>query len=379
MTHVLHVVTLLSADGRYGGPQTVARTLATRFGDEIWGGATSADFRAEPASPPGERRFRAVEPPGERYSLLVAPGLWAALWRRLRPATRPDVVHLHVGPEVAGLAALLVLVARRARFVVQPHGMFTYPPDSARGRTVRRVFIPLIRRAQAVIALTDAERDLLIGYGLEPGRVEVISNGIDHGGFRPAPRSGDEPVVAFVGRLHPRKHPERFTGAAALLAARATAARFVTAGADQGALDAARAADPDGVVEHLGALAPDDARQVIADARVVVVCSDVEPFGMVAIEALAYESALLITDSCDLAPELESAGAALVTAPTPEAIAEGVARLLADPDLRAAQAGAGVAVVQQRYSMDVVAPRWVSLYRRASTAGSPVPDLDGAS
>jgi glycosyltransferase involved in cell wall biosynthesis len=378
MTRVLHVVTLLSADGRYGGPQTVARTLATRFGDEIWGGATSADRRAE-QDRPGERRFRAVEPPGEQYSLLLAPGLWGALWRRLRPATRPDVVHLHVGPELAGLAALLVLVARRAAFIVQPHGMFTYPVGSTRARTVRRLFIPLIRRARAVVALTDAERDLLIGYGLEPGRVEVIANGIDDGAFQPTPRSGDEPLVAFVGRLHPRKHPERFTGAAALLAARGSEARFVAAGAEQGALVAARAADPAGVVEHLGALAPDDARQVIADARVVVICSDVEPFGIVAIEALAYGSALLITDSCDLAPELGSAGAALVTEPTPEAIAEGISRLLADPDLRAAQASAGSALVKERYSMDVVAPKWASLYRRASTAGAPVPDLDGAS
>jgi glycosyltransferase involved in cell wall biosynthesis len=377
MTGVLHVVTLLSADGRYGGPQTVATTLASRFSDEIWGGATAADLRAE-ATRPGVRRFRAVAPSRSRFSMLAVPGLWWALWRRVRSATPPRLVHVHGGSELAGLVALLVLVSRRAVFIVQPHGMYSYPPGSARARISHRVFMPLIRRARIVVALTDAERELLIGYGLEPAKIEVISNGIDVSSVVAVSRPAGKPVVAFVGRLQTRKHPERFTAAAGLLARRGTAARFVMAGADQGALALARAADPDGVVEHLGTLSPDEARKLIASAEVVVVCSDVEPFGMVAIEALAYESALLITDSCDLAPELGSAGAALVTEPTPEAIADGVARLLADPVVRAAQAAAGGALVRQRYSMEVIAPKWASLYRRA-TAGSPVPDLDGAS
>jgi hypothetical protein len=91
MSGVLHVVTLLSADGRYGGPQTVARTLASRFGDEIWGGATAADLRAE-STRRGERRFRAAGPSGERYSMLAIPGLWCALWRRLGSSARPRLV-----------------------------------------------------------------------------------------------------------------------------------------------------------------------------------------------------------------------------------------------------------------------------------------------
>jgi glycosyltransferase involved in cell wall biosynthesis len=368
MTDVLHVVTLLSGDGRYGGPQVVARSVAGHFGHQVWGCATAADLAAEPERP-GECRFLAARWTSGRLSTIFAPRLPAALWRLLGSQARPGLVHVHTGPELAGLAALVVLVLRRAAFVVQPHGMFTYPPDSPRARVVRRVLVPLIRRAAAVIALTDAEREVLLGYGLSPERVHVVPNGIDPSAVPPRPQLSDPvPTVAFVGRLHPRKHPERFAGAAALLSEQGVRARFVMAGADQGALAAAREADPHGAVDYLGSLPSGAARQVIAAADVLVMCSDVEPFGLVAIEALAAGTALLVTDSCDLAGELDAAGAALVTAPTPAAIAAGLRRLLEDPELRARQRAAGEDLVKTRYDMDVVAAVWADLYGRAAAS-----------
>lgn len=369
MTGVLHVVTLLSADGRYGGPQTVATTLARRYGHEVWGGATAADLRAPGRA--GERRFRAIGPPGDQYSLLAAPGLWWGLWRRLRPHADAPIVHVHTGPEVVGLGALAVLAARRATFVAQTHGMLTYPEGSPRARFVRHVVVPLLRHARFVVALTDAERALLVGYGLPARRVVVVPNGVDPRAAEfsaPAGPHADSPIVAFVGRLHPRKHPERFTAAAALLAGRGVRARFTVAGADEGALGAARAADPGGVAEFTGALDPAAARRVIAGADVLVLCSDVEPFGLVAIEALAAGTALLVTDTCDLAPELAAAGAALMTGPEPAEIAGGIARLLAERELRERLVAGGRALVARRYAMDVIDGQWHSLYRRAAGA-----------
>lgn len=372
---VLHVVTLLSADGRYGGPQTVARTLAGRFSQEIWGSATALDFTLDPAGRPGERRFRGIAVSGGRPSTIVVPSLWWALWRALgrRAAHRPDVVHLHTGPELPGLGALLVLVLRRAAFVVQPHGMFSYRAGlsdtavSPKTTFIRRLLVPLLRKARAIVALTDVERRELIAHGLDPARVQVIPNGLNAPGRVVRAQSDDvEPVVAFVGRLHPRKHPERFTAAASTLAERNVAARFVMAGNDQGALEAARRNDPAGIVEHLGALTHDEVLRVMAGAAVVVMCSDVEPFGMVAIEALDAGAALLVTDSCDIAEELASAGCAVVTDVTPDGMADGIEKLLADATLRADLAAAGHTMVGARYSMDVIAPHWEELYGAAS-------------
>ena len=366
MTDVLHVVTLLSSDGRYGGPQVVARSVAGHFGHEVWGGATAADLAAEPDRP-GERRFRVARWSAGRLSTVVAPRLSAALWRRLGSADRPAVVHLHTGPELAGFAALLVLALRRAVFVVQPHGMFSYPQGSPRARLVRWVLMPLIRRAAAVVALTDAERDALIAYGLDPVRVHVVPNGIDPGTLPQRPPATDGvPTIAFAGRLHPRKHPERFTGAAAILAAEGLKARFVVAGADQGALAAARAADPHNVVEYLGAVPGTDARAVIAAADALVMCSDVEPFGLVAIEALAAGTPLLVTESCDIAAELGAAGAAVITAATPAAIAVGLRRMVSDAELRERLTASGHSLVAERFDMDVVAAMWDGLYGRAA-------------
>lgn len=376
MTQVIHIVTVLSADGRYGGPQTVATTIADALGHEVWGGASKEDFQTR-GSRPRERRFRAVGGSRERFSTVAVPGLWWRLWRQAARSRRPDLVHVHGGSELCGLVAMALLVVRRCPFVAQPHGMYSYAAGSLRHRMSALLFMPLVRRATAIVALTNTERELLVDYGVPADRIEVIANGVSTperpvDSAEPAqpaqPAEGNQglmttrPVVAFVGRMQERKHPERFTAAAALLARRGTHAAFVTAGADQGAMAVARAVDPDHVVTHLGGLPPAEARSLIASAAVVVVCSDVEPFGMVAIEALAHDTALLITDSCDLAAELADAGAALVTAPRPDAIADGIAALLDDDTRRNDQIAAGAKLVRDRYSTDVVMPQWARLY-----------------
>ena len=357
LSGVLHVVTMLTADGRYGGPQTVARTIAAQFGQTVWGGATRIDFDTE-AARPNERRFRAFGPTGDHFALLSTPGLWWALLRRRRQCR--GCVHVHTGPELIGVVSIVVLIATRAAFIVQTHGMLNYPPASLRRRAVSVFMIPLLRRARAVVALTDVERELLIDYGLSPGCVVVVPNGVPlvERDVRITGSSPNRPTVSFVGRLHPRKH--------AILASQGVVADYRTAGADQGGLAAARACDPDSVVTHLGSVRPAEAQKVIAGSDVVVMCSDFEPFGMVAIEALALETALVVTSSCDIAVELGAANAATVVEPRPEDIAEGIDRLLSDPGLRERMRSAGRSLVARRYAIDVISDRWAEVYADAA-------------
>uniref|UniRef100_UPI003D74E529 glycosyltransferase n=1 Tax=Streptomyces sp. bgisy084 TaxID=3413777 RepID=UPI003D74E529 len=121
---VTHVVTLVSDDGAYGGPVSVATgqlgELAAR-GHEVelvslWRGR-SAPPRSVDGVPLRARRARTLVP-GQGFLGLFHPGLLPLLWRR---AGRADVLHLHAGRDLVSLAALVVAVVRRRPFLVQTH------------------------------------------------------------------------------------------------------------------------------------------------------------------------------------------------------------------------------------------------------------------
>ena len=81
--------------------------------------------------------------------------------------------------------------------------------------------------------VSEAARAHALAVGVQPARIRVIRNGVDVGRFTPrtAPRaSSAAPVVGYVGRLSPEKHPAMFLRAAARIHAAMPGARFVVVG-----------------------------------------------------------------------------------------------------------------------------------------------------
>ena len=359
---IVHVVTLVSADGSYGGPLTVARNLAAatrRLGHdvEVWGGARPGDLAAEPTRP-GERRFRAWSPPRLRLVGLIAPALLVALWKNRRAL---DLVHVHASRDAGVLLAMLVLRCGRVPYVAQTHGM-VLPPDSTTKRLVDLVARPAIGAARRCLALNRREAEALAAFGVPAERVTELPNGIDTWATPTAPSARARPVVCFVSRLHPRKRPHVFVEVAAIVGDQAD---FVLAGPDDGALGAVEAAVSSfrpPTLRLLGPLAVDDARAVIADADVLVLPADDEPFGVVILEAFVGRTAVVVTSGCHIAADLEAAGAALVTGPSAAELATGVEALLRDPLHREALVDAGRRLVEHRYSLTAVTDRLMTIY-----------------
>jgi glycosyltransferase involved in cell wall biosynthesis len=125
-----------------------------------------------------------------------------------------------------------------------------------------------------------------------------------------------------------------------------------------------------GLQDRAHLLGPTDERgpgDAYADADVFVLPSRNESFGMVAAEAAAAGTAVVVTDRCGVA-ELLDGRAALVVPPEPDAIREAVARLLADAPLRE-RLGAGGRDVARDTTWDAVAARQEELYRLALDRG----------
>ncbi len=86
----------------------------------------------------------------------------------------------------------------------------------------------------------------------------------------------------------------------------------------------------------LGAVSDEQRDQSYANAAVVVAPAYREDYGLTALEAMQWERPLIVcSDGGGLVDIVNDTGAGLVVDPTPQAIAEGVHRILHEPDLAA--------------------------------------------
>jgi starch synthase len=237
-----------------------------------------------------------------------------------------------------------------------------------------------IHAADAVIAVSDAMRsDVLTTYpDVDPARVHVIHNGIDPVAWQPSnetdalQRHGIDaarPYVIFVGRITRQKGVPDLLAAAQQFDPRAGI--VLCAGAadteelrnDVATAVAALQAARSGVVWIDEILPPDELRQLVTHATVFVCPSIYEPLGIVNLEAMACETAVVATRVGGI-PEVVDDGVTGVLVPPsdPRALAEAVNRLLADPSLAAAMGRAGRQRVEQHFTWTSVAERTLAVY-----------------
>jgi len=203
-----------------------------------------------------------------------------------------------------------------------------------------------LRAAGQVLTPSEAtRRDLLAHYPL-PGlesRVRVVPEGWSLGAVEPAPPPRDlEPgFLLAVGTIEPRKNYPRLLAAYRLLKERGPAPPLVVVGrigwAYGSALDELRAEPGVRVLSDV-----DDAglRGLYRAAGALAFPSLYEGFGLPLLEAMAEGLPALAGDAGAL-PELAGDAALLVDPRDVEAIADGLARVLGDGELRARLAEAG--------------------------------------
>lgn len=284
------------------------------------------------------------------------------------------LVHTH--SYHAGLVgAVSTPLARPARMVATMHG---YPPYSKDGQALGssgRLAVRLIlRRAARVILVSEAlRRDLLPLRPEASGKMTVIPNGVE---VRSEPKLSpaearaqyglppDVPLIGLVARLAPQKGLLEFLRSVRLICDRRPEVHAVVVG--HGPLrgegeDLARALGLTDRVHWLGQL--ESAREAMWALDVLVVASVSEGSSLVAMEGMSLGKAVVAT-SVGGVPEVVVDGetGAVVPPADPEAMAEAVLAMLADPISAQAMGDRGRQRAAQQFDLELMIERTKKVY-----------------
>ena len=252
-----------------------------------------------------------------------------------------------------------------------------------------------LETADAVIAVSAGmRRDLLAAYPSVPAeRVRVVHNGIDTNQYAPDPgtdvldRLGVDPTrpsVVYVGRITRQKGLPYLLRAARSLPADAQLVLLAGApdtpeiAAEVQALVAELRARRDGVIWIEKMLPKHEVIQVLTQSTVFVCPSIYEPMGIVNLEAMACETAVVATATGGI-PEVVTDGVTGRLVPIDQAtdgtgtpvdperfvaaLATTINGLLADPAGTAELGRAGRRRAVEHFSWDAIAEQTMTLYR----------------
>ena len=313
------------------------------------------------------RRFRQLYAP---QAAIIAPIL----------AARSDVVHVHLGEDLAvlpiGAAAARL---HRLPLVLTIHTSLrhTLAVSDLRSALLKTIG-GLIERwgehsAEAVSVITSRLHRLLLSDGVDENRVHLIPPGVDpslfEGPFEDPFAGIRRPRVLFVGRLAPQKGVSTLVEAAGLLKDPSARILLVGDGPERPKLE--RDAERLGVGDRLhfvGFFAHDRLPAVFAHADLLVLPSLYEELGTVLLEAMQAALPIVASKTGGIPDVIDNGVNGMLVPPgDPEALARAIDCLLADRKL-ACRLSEGAQERAKDYDWEVLAERVLRVYRGV-TAG----------
>jgi glycogen synthase len=345
----------MAVEVRCFGPREASRDGITVRGYEPWDRLR--------AGPDGPRFAPALE--------TLSIGLAMA-----RDPVDADVVHAHTW--YADMAASWIRTLHQIPLIVTLHSLEPLRPwkaDQLGSGYLLSGWIEktAVETAERVIAVSAGMReDILKHFTVDPARVVVIHNGIDPGRFRRidradalARRGVRPPYVLFVGRITDQKGIFHLLEIAPTLPPGVQLVLCASAPDTPEIAERLRRAVP----AHLNVLwipemlPVDEVVQLYSHATLFVCPSVYEPFGLINLEAMACETAVVASAVGGILEVVEDGVTGLLVPPAnPPALAAAVRELLGDEARRRAMGQAGRRRVEERFSWASVAARTEGVY-----------------
>lgn len=276
--------------------------------------------------------------------------------QRLAPyAQNADLIHnVRIGREGMSVASRRVARENNIPFVLTP----VHHPRWTGWRY--RAYLDLYRSADMLIAMTGAEKRILVELGAKEERIRVT-------GFAPilAPRAEPErflsrygiqgPFVLFLGLHYQYKGYRQLLRACPLVWARHPEASFVFIGREVGSSEDDFRAHQDPRILRLGEMDLQAKTNALAACTLLCVPSAQESFGGVYTEAWSFGKPVIGCNIPAVSDVISDGMDGLLVTQEPAAIADAICQLLGSPSMAQAMGEAGRRNVQNRYNWEGLA------------------------
>jgi glycosyltransferase involved in cell wall biosynthesis len=272
------------------------------------------------------------------------------LWHR---ASWPPIESLAGRADVVHSAHPLLIPSKRAAQVVTIHDLFFLANPERTHAEIRRDYPVLARdhalRADAIITSTAHTRGLVAErFGVPEERIYVCPPGAPSWqSLGRGPNVPEAGYVLFIGTLEPRKNVGVLLDAYEQLAGRwPLVPRLVLAGGvaagGRAWLDRIARAPLSAHVRHVGYVANQERETLFAGARLLVLPSLDEGFGLPALEAMSAGVPVIVSRRGSL-PEVVAQGGTFIEPDDVDGLAAAIERAVCDRPWAEAQARAGLA------------------------------------
>ncbi len=232
------------------------------------------------------------------------------------------------------------------------------------------VYLDLYRQADALIALTRAERDTYVALGVDPARVHVVgasgflADTAHPRAFRDRYQINGN-IVLFVGQKFEYKGLDRILAAAPKVWARHPDTHFVFIGPRTPYSVGLFSRPQDSRILELGSIGPQEKTDAMAACDIYCMPSTQESFGQVFVEAWTLGKPVI---GADIPAERELIGDGVdgfVVRPGTDELTNRIVTLLDSPDMRARMGQAGHEKAVTEFSMERIAARTTDAYEAA--------------
>jgi len=279
-------------------------------------------------------------------------------------AQHAELIHnVRIGREVLSYTSLKLAKKRGIPFVLTP----VHHPRWTGWRY--RVYEQVYRDADAVIALTQAERTILIGLGVKPQRLHVTGHGpivSDHAdgfAFRQQHRL-QGPCVLFLGQHFAYKGYQQLLRASARVWQEFPEVTFVFIGPP--VKDSERFFDEyrDPRILRLGAVSLQEKTNALAACDLLCVPSTQESFGGVYTEAWMFHKPVIGCPIPAVNEVVTHGEDGLLVPQEPNAIADATIQLIREPRLAQCLGAVGYQKVQLKYGWPQLAAKTLEVYEQ---------------
>jgi glycosyltransferase involved in cell wall biosynthesis len=386
----------------YPDAMPFARSVTRLPNERFWGRWFAGDAAALLPRPQPLRIFEPLnfyELAASRIGFLPEPFAFSvralrALAARLLAGVSCDIVHdvQCLGWGILGMRALGLPVVSTVHHPLSVDRRASFARDTTfREALGTATFYPVTmqslvaRRLDRLLTSSRASaRQIARDFRVDPARIRMLANGVDTDLFAPDPRVRRDPdeILCVARAADPNKGVKTLIEALPRLPRSARLVLVDEAHPNNPALAHARQLGCADRLRVLGPLAVDELVARYRRAALVVVPSRYEGFGLPAAEAMACGTPVVASTSGAL-PEVLAAGGGGVLVPpdAPEALADGIRRLLERPEQRAQLGALGRKGVLAAYSWPRIAARTAAIYAEvvAGRRGRPTSSTTSAS